>query len=126
MTKQAAVIIFILGLICVAGSQLLMKARFASIEVASRDGRPLFSILFQIVTDVFVIFAGLLVVAGALCWYTALFKLPVSLMLPVAGVIAPIVSIGAHFLLGENLTPAKTSAILIIMTGVMWLGWLNS
>jgi multidrug transporter EmrE-like cation transporter len=40
--------------------------------------------------------------------------------------IAPCASIAAYFLFGESLSTAKIAAILTIMAGVAWLGWLNS
>lgn len=70
--------------------------------------------------------AGSLVVIGAGCWYLALTRLPLSLMLPVAGLVAPIVAIAAHFALGESLSIAKLAAIFVIAFGVIWLGFLQT
>ena len=64
----------------------------------------------------------MLVVAGAICWYLALLRLPVSFMLPVAALIAPVTAVGANLFLGETLTVGKACAILTIMGGVIWLG----
>jgi drug/metabolite transporter (DMT)-like permease len=71
-------------------------------------------------------FAGLLILLGVICWYLSMTRLPLSLMLPLAAAIAPVVSVGAYFLLGEVLTPAKIAAIAMITVGVSWLGWLNA
>lgn len=126
MSKQIAVLVFVAGLACVAASQLIVKARFTTLGTGWTQDIPWVTMLGRVLTDPIIILGGMLVVIGAVCWYVALTKLPLSLMLPAAGIVGPVVSIGAYFLLGEALTLSKLAAISTIAVGVAWLGWLNA
>lgn len=113
-----------MSLTAVALSQLILKARFSHLGLSGHDS--FLPILSRVLSDPLCWIAAALVVGGAACWYLAMIGLPLSFMLPTAGIVAPIVSLGAYLLLGESLTPAKLAAILVIASGVAWLGWLNS
>jgi drug/metabolite transporter (DMT)-like permease len=62
-----------------------------------------------------------LVVAGAALWYLAMIRIPVSVMLPLASLVSPIVAVGAHYFLGESLSPSKVGAIGLVVAGGFWL-----
>lgn len=129
MTKSLAVLILAVSLISVGASQLVLKARMAALTLpvaGGVTGNPWVALLLRALADPYVWLGAAMVGVGAVCWYVALTKLPLSLMMPVASIIAPCVSIGAWYFLGESLSLAKLGAILTIMVGVAWLGWLNA
>jgi drug/metabolite transporter (DMT)-like permease len=125
LTYRAALALMSLSMLCVAGSQILVKWRFGAMGLDRNNERTWFDLAALFVTDGGLWVAGLLVVAGAATWYAALTKLPLTLMLPVGGIISPLVAIGAHLLLGERLTPSQLVAILIISAGVALLASLQ-
>ena len=105
LSYRAALALMGLSTLCVASSQILVKWRFGAIGLDQTDKRTWFELAELFVTDAGLWVAGLLIVTGAATWYAALTKLPWTLMLPVGGIISPLVAIGAHLLLGERLTP---------------------
>lgn len=123
ISRSTAVMFLVMSLAAVAASQIIIKARFmgAGLDLSSRDSFWV-DTLSRILCDPAVWFCGGLLVFGALCWYLALIRLPLSFMLPVAGVLSPIVAIAAHYWLDEPLPPQKLAAICLIAVGVVWLG----
>ncbi len=126
MTKMTALLTLGISLVAVAISQLAFKAAFTRLAEHWAPGHAYGTTAWRVAADPLIWTAVVLVLLGAACWYLAMIRLPLSLMLPMASVISPIVSIGAYFMLGESLTPAKVAAILMIAAGVAWLGWLNT
>jgi drug/metabolite transporter (DMT)-like permease len=106
-------------------SQLLIKSRFERLGVADAFAQSIASGAGLIVRDSACWFAGLLVVTGGLCWYIAMTRLPIHLMVPMAAVITPAASVGAFLFLGEHLSLEKMMAIGLITIGVVWLGSLG-
>lgn len=126
MDKSTATIALAVSLTSVAASQLLFKMSFAHIERGMTAGQSYLTIALRALADPLLCLAVLFVLVGAFCWYFAMIRLPLTLMLPMSGIIAPIVSLGAWLALGESMTMAKAAAIMLISIGVVWLGWLNS
>ena len=126
MTKSIGFLLFAVSLVTVTASQILFKARMTLIGEVFASERPILFSLFRLLADPLIWAAGLMVVVGAACWYTAMVKLPISFMLPMASLIAPMAAVGAYFFLGESLSPAKLAAIAFIAVGATWLGWLSS
>lgn len=126
MNKTQAFLVLGISLLSTAGSQLVLKSRLSPLSDAYRSGAPWTAILVRAASDAHIWAGAGLVVIGAACWYLALTRLPISLMLPVSAVIGPIASAGAYFFLGEHLTPEKIGAIALILAGATWLGWLNA
>ena len=125
LTYPAALVLMGLSMLCVAGAQILVKWRFGVMGLDRNSERTWFDLAALFVTDGGLWVAGLLILAGAVTWYAALTRLPLTLMLPVGGIISPLVAIGAHLLLGERLTPSQLAAILIISAGVALLASLQ-
>lgn len=126
MTQLTALLLFAASLISVAGSQLLFKTRMMQVSEISASGSPILAGLSRLLVDPLIWVAGLMVAVGAVCWYSAMIKLPLSFMLPMASLIAPMTAVGAYFLLGESLSPEKLAAIAWIAIGAVWLGYLSS
>lgn len=122
---RLAFVIFVLALCLIASSQLLVKWRFGQLAGALEPGSTLYEITLAGLTDKWLWLAALMIVAGVICWYLAMVRLPLTLMFPVAGLVSPAVVVGAHYLLGEPLTAGQMGAVLIIAFGVALLGWLQ-
>lgn len=126
MTKTTAFLTLAASLGTVAISQLLFKARLMDLHQDADLRSTLLAAAGRAARDPLLWLAVVMVLVGAICWYLSMIRLPLSFMLPMAAAIAPVVSISAHFLLGEALTAAKIAAILTVAAGVAWLGWLNT
>lgn len=126
MTRMQALLVFAISLSSVAVSQLLLKAGLTRL---ASDGIQPASLIEQVrrgIADPLLWTGGALLVTGMLCWYVAMTRLPLSLMMPLAALIAPAVALGAWACLGEPLTLMKIAAISVIAVGAIWLGWLNA
>jgi drug/metabolite transporter (DMT)-like permease len=126
MTRTGALAALAVSLATVGTSQLVFKARLNRLAEHFYAGPTALAIAWRALCDPVLWLAALLILIGFVCWYLAMLRLPLSMMLPMAASIAPLVSIGSYFILGENLTPTKIAAILVIAGGVAWLGWLNT
>lgn len=125
ITRTQALILLAVSLAAVTGSQLLFKAGMVR-TLAQRHSDPTVSaMVWRVLADPLIWLAIALVLVGVATWYLAMVRLPLSLMLPMAGIVAPLVSIGAYVILGEALTSAKVAAISVIAFGVAWLAWLS-
>lgn len=125
MTRYGATTALVIAIVVIAISQLLIKGRMNVLSPSIQNALSLHRIPWQVLADPLLWMAVLLVAIGGLCWYIAMIKLPLSLMLPMAAAIAPIVSIGGWAFLGETLNGPKIAAILVIALGVAWLGMLE-
>ena len=126
LTYRGATLSLVVSLFCLAGSQILVKWRFGVLCLDSHEARSWPTWARIVLSDVGLWFAGLLIFGGAAAWYASMTRLPLSLMLPVGGVVSPLVAVGAHLLLGERLTPLEFVIILVIAGGVAALAFLQS
>lgn len=126
MTRGVALLIFAFCLAAVAGSQLLLKGGMARIANATVSDGSVYGLLMKGLSEPLMWIGGFLLVTGGLAWYVAMIRLPLSLMMPMAALIAPAVSVGAAMFFGEPLTSSKIAAIVLIVSGAVWLGALNS
>jgi drug/metabolite transporter (DMT)-like permease len=113
------------ALATVSIAQLLFKSRLMRLNDAAVK-LSLIEMLCAAMADPLIWLGAIILLVGVCCWYFAMIELPLSLMLPMSSVVTPIVSISAVLLFGENLTLAKLTAILVILVGVAWLGYLNA
>lgn len=125
MTKGLAALTYAVSLTAVAASQLMFKAGMTRVAEQADAASALATIRHALATPIMWVGAGALV-TGAACWYIAMIRLPLSLMMPMAALIAPAVSIAAWALFGEPLSAQKLAAIGLIAGGALWLGWLNA
>lgn len=125
MTKNLAALIFAASLTSVAVSQLMFKAGMTRIAEQA-GGAPRAQMIRYALTAPLMWVGAIALVTGATCWYIAMIRLPLSLMMPLAALIAPAVSIAAWGFFGEPLTPQMVAAISLIAVGALWLGWLNT
>lgn len=124
ITYRQAIGILIAGLACIALAQILIKWRFNTLGL-NGDGFAggLSAVIRLAIADIWLWLAGVMLIASAITWYTAMTRLPVSLMLPIASIVTPAVAVGAHFFLDEPLDLGKTLAILVTASGVGWLSY---
>ena len=114
------------SIVAVTAAQLLIKARFNVLGLGASLEQGVQAVLRLVLTDPPLWVAGFLMLAGAALWYISMSRLPLSFILPCAALISPMAAIGAHFLLGEDLSLSKLLAIFTITAGVIWLGSLQS
>jgi drug/metabolite transporter (DMT)-like permease len=121
ISMTAAYLTFGLSLAAIGGAQLLVKWRFGVLGF-DRGTRSFSDVLGVVLGDPGLWLAGVLIVVSALGWYVSLIRLPLSFMMPTAAIVAPLVALGAHLLLGETVKPGQMAAIAVIAAGVAWLG----
>ena len=121
MSRTMALTILAVSILTVGVSQLILKSRLSHLASSPQPDATVFATVLRLLHDPLVWCAIALVLVSVVSWYVAMILLPLSLMLPVAGMIAPIVSISAHFVLGESLGATKLAAIAMISCGVIWL-----
>jgi drug/metabolite transporter (DMT)-like permease len=126
MSQTASFIALAVSLASVSISQLIFKARLTALSASSKIGLSITDTALAILEDKSMWVGGVFLIVGFLTWYLAMMRLPLSLMLPMSALIAPVASIAAFMLLGEHLSPAKFAAIMVIVAGAAWLGWLNA
>jgi drug/metabolite transporter (DMT)-like permease len=122
LPKSTAYILAVFAVLIVAGAQLIIKGRFEVLGLGQRQGYGIYESAKLSMGDPYLWIAGFMMLAGAISWYAALSRLPLSLLVPAGATIAPLVAIGAHLGLGESLSWSQSSAILVIAIGVFWLG----
>jgi drug/metabolite transporter (DMT)-like permease len=120
---SSSLILLAASLLSVSASQLIVKWRFG--EFASGGDAPLTrsQMLWAALSDTWVWMGGFLTILSAVCWYTALTRLPLSYMMPTAALVAPITVISAYFFLREPVTVGQAAAIGVIAFGVAWLSY---
>lgn len=119
MTHPVAGLLLALSILAVTAAQLLAKARVHALAAQGSEG--LAGVLMAAASDPLIWLLIALLVTSAGLWYAAMWVLPVSLMVPCAATISPLVAIGAHLMFGEPLGAAKMFAIALISIGVIWL-----
>jgi drug/metabolite transporter (DMT)-like permease len=125
LTYRVAVVIFFIGLASIASSQLIIKWRYGVIGPTLGDSPAALDIARAVISDRWLWLAAVLIGTGVITWYTALVRLPLTFMFPVAGMVSPVVATGAHVLLAEPLSTGQMGAILMIAIGVALLGLLK-
>jgi drug/metabolite transporter (DMT)-like permease len=108
--KMAWVLLFA-GFFASTLSQLLIKARMDPVTAAGGSYRSLLG-------DPLIWVAVICIIAFVVCWYAALAKLQLSLMMAWSAVVLPLTAIGGWMFLGEPLGTAKIISILVIAAGV--------
>lgn len=115
--------VFAVALVAIASAQLLIKWRFGVIGMHIEPGNTRLTVIRLLLTDGWLWTAGTLMIVGAVSWYLAMTQLPLTLMMPLASLVAPLVAFGAHFFLGEPLNGSQMAAIVLIAAGAAWLGY---
>jgi drug/metabolite transporter (DMT)-like permease len=110
-TDKTAWILLFVGFLASTVSQILIKARMDPVTASGGSYKVL-------LTDPLIWVAVLCILAFVFCWYAALAKLPLSLMMAWSAVVLPLTAIGAWMFLGEPLGLAKVMSILVIAAGV--------
>jgi drug/metabolite transporter (DMT)-like permease len=121
-----ALVVLLVSLGSITMSQLILKGRMVLLGASLHSGQGALALVIRVLNDPYIWLGGGCVAIGGACWYFAMTKLPLSLMLPASSIIAPCASIGAYYFFGESLTASKICAMVVIVIGVSWLGWLNA
>lgn len=122
ISPALATLLLVFSIAALAAAQLLAKYCLTVLGLAERSDGVLGLITLALSSPLMWCVA-LLIVGGAAMWYLAMTQLPVSVMLPMAGAVSPIVVLGAYLFLGESLDLAKIAAIALITVGVAWLAF---
>ncbi|MGL4490687.1 MAG: hypothetical protein ACRCU5_14710 [Rhizobiaceae bacterium] len=113
-SERAAWIVLFIGFAASTVSQLLIKARMDPVTAAGGSYR-------QLAADPLIWVAILCIVAFVYCWYAALARLELSLMMAWSAVVLPAIAVGGWMFLGESLGLGKIVSIIIIAVGVACL-----
>ncbi len=125
MTRQFALLALAFACISMICSQLLIKARFTVLDIAGQLAADPLGAAWTVLRDVPLLVGFALLVTGAALWYSAMTRLPLGFMMPLAAMIMPMVVVGAALFLGEPLSAQKAAAIAVITAGTIWLGLLH-
>jgi drug/metabolite transporter (DMT)-like permease len=111
LTEKLAWALMFLGFLTSTASQIIIKARLDPVSASGGSYK-------QLAADplIWLAVACILVFVG--CWYTALTKIPLSIMMAWSAVVLPLTAVGAWMFLGEPLGVAKMLSILVIAGGV--------
>ena len=111
MTNLTAWILLFTGFLASAASQIIIKARVDPVTSAGGSYR-------QLAGDPLIWLAIAMILVFVGCWYAALTRLQLSVMMAWSAVVLPLIAIGGWMWLGEPLGAGKLLAIGIISVGV--------
>lgn len=111
LSEKLAWALMFAGFVASTASQVIIKARLDPVTAAGGSYKQLF-------TDPLIWLAVVLILSFVVCWYTALTKIPLSVMMAWSAVVLPLTAIAAWMFLGEPLGFGKVVSIGIIAAGV--------
>lgn len=111
LTEKLAWALMFLGFITSTASQIIIKARLDPVTASGGSYR-------QLISDPLMWLAVVLILSFVVCWYTALTKIPLSVMMAWSAVVLPLTAVGAWMFLGEPLGVGKLVSIGVIAAGV--------
>ncbi len=111
LTEKLAWALMFLGFITSTASQIIIKARLDPVTASGGSYR-------QLIADPLMWLALALILSFVVCWYTALTKIPLSVMMAWSAVVLPLTAVGAWMFLGEPLGVGKLVSIGVIAAGV--------
>ena len=113
-SDRAAWVIMFVGFFASTISQLIIKARMDAATGAAISYKSL-------LLSPMMWLAVALILVFVVCWYTALAKLQLSVMMAWSAVILPLTAVGGYMFLGEPLGIGKIASIGVIAAGVAML-----
>ncbi|MGB8819410.1 MAG: hypothetical protein WCC66_15970 [Rhizobiaceae bacterium] len=111
LSEKLAWAMMFAGFIASTASQVIIKARLDPVTASGGSYRQLFA-------DPLIWLAVALIVSFVVCWYSALTKIPLSVMMAWSAVVLPLTAVAAWIFLGEPLGLGKIVSIGIIAAGV--------
>lgn len=114
LTEKLAWTLMFLGFMTSTASQVIIKARVDPITASGGSYR-------QLMTDPLIWLAVVFILTFVMCWYTALTKIQLSVMMAWSAVVLPLTAIAGYMFLGEPLGVGKIVSISIIAVGVACL-----
>lgn len=104
--------------VLVTFSQLIVKSRASALP--DSETQSFWSHLVKFLSDPVVLSAYAAALVASFAWLYVVTKLPLSIAFPVyIGLTFSMVLLGGYFFLGENLTPAKITAVALILAGIV-------
>jgi multidrug transporter EmrE-like cation transporter len=104
-----------------AGAQLFLRAAMLPFREGLAPGQGLLTVVPRLLLNVY-FHGGLLCYAISVgLWLAVLAKLPVSVAYPMQSIGYIIVFVSAYFIFGEQITWLKSTALAIIIVGVVLL-----
>ena len=114
LTEKLAWALMFLGFATSTASQIIIKARLDPITASGGSYK-------QLLIDPLMWLAVVFILSFVVCWYTALTKIPLSIMMAWSAVVLPLTAVGAWMFLGEPLGVGKLVSIGVIAAGVAML-----
>lgn len=111
------------SIVSIAASQLIMKWRLSGIAPVETGQRTRVDYVWAAIGDGWIWLGVCLIGISAVLWYAAMSRLPLTLMMPMAALVAPLVAFSAYLFLREPLSSGQMMAIAMIAVGVAWLGY---
>ncbi len=111
LTEKLAWALMFLGFVTSTASQVIIKARLDPVTASGGSYR-------QLLGDPLMWLAVVMILTFVACWYTALTKIPLSVMMAWSAVVLPLTAVGAWMFLGEPLGVGKLVSIGVIAAGV--------
>ena len=108
-----------MSVILISFSQVILKWRFMTHNHIDLLASPKLVVIATLAKDSWVLLAFMMVGIGALFWYMSMFRVPLSVMMPVASVVSPITVIASYFFLSESISISQIVGVTIIFIGVL-------
>ncbi|MDR1365756.1 MAG: EamA family transporter [Holosporales bacterium] len=100
-----------------AGTQIILKSGVNSLSFDLAK-RSLLQILFETITNWYVVIGVFCYALSFGIWLYLLSKLEVSYLYPMGSISYVIAAVAGHYLLKESLSPVRIAGILVIVIGV--------
>lgn len=104
------------SLICVISTQIVMKLVFHRLGIMSLDS-GFGAYLLRAMAEPLVWLSGFTLIGGALLWYMALSRLPLSTIYPFTALSYPLIAVASWAILGEQIT-----VLTLVGTGLITIG----
>jgi drug/metabolite transporter (DMT)-like permease len=111
LSEKLAWALMFAGFIASTASQVIIKARLDPVTASGGSYK-------QLLTDPLIWLAVVLILSFVVCWYSALTRIPLSIMMAWSAVVLPLTAVAAWMFLGEPLGVAKMLSIVVIAGGV--------
>ncbi len=111
LSEKLAWALMFAGFIASTASQVIIKARLDPVTESGGSYK-------QLLTDPLIWLAVVLILSFVVCWYSALTRIPLSIMMAWSAVVLPLTAVAAWMFLGEPLGVAKMLSIMVIAGGV--------
>ena len=124
--KLVGFTLVLIGVFLMVFAQLLLKSRLNIYGAIPFKPSDFVSYFWQLMQDWKVWVGGIGLVISALLWYSAVSRIQLSVAFTISAMSYPLIFIASIVLLGEDFSYAKLLANLLIVSGVLIIGFSNS